>query len=262
VYRENVKLVFRKIIHKIISKLRNYPPINKKGNGIIGFIDVGSKGALPSPWREHADIINVLLRFEPQENSASEDFVISFDHALWEKNMVRDFYIYRGFEGTGSSLFKQNIDYVRSNFDELKKYGSSTLARTWFDRSECIEVRNIACRTLDGILEDLNIAFDFLKIDAQGAEYQILKGAERFLKDKCLGLHLELFNIPLYKDIKLLPEVRDYLAGIGFSLKKQMPAHGTFNSQHDCIFLKEKVDENEQHKLEKIKMIYKIPAER
>jgi hypothetical protein len=77
-----------------------------------------------------------------------------------------------------------------------------------------------------------------LKIDAQGAEYPILKGAEKLLSGSCIGLHLELFVIPLYKGIKLLDEVKGYLRGFGFELLKKFPAHGSFDSQHDCLFLK------------------------
>ena len=98
----------------------------------------------------------------------------------------------------------------------------------------------IACRKLDDVLQELRHPFPyhFLKIDAQGAEYEILRGSENFLKDACLGLHLELFVLPMYKGIKLLPEVVEYLDPLSFELVKKFPAHGSFESQHDCVFLK------------------------
>jgi hypothetical protein len=106
-----------------------------------------------------------------------------------------------------------------------------------------LRVTECDCRTLDYTIKDLGLpfSFDFIKVDAQGAEYEILRGAENFLTHSCIGLHLELFNIPLYKEIKLLPEVAEYLRGFGFSLVRKMPFHGTFNSQNDCIFIKEKI---------------------
>lgn len=79
-------------------------------------------------------------------------------------------------------------------------------------------------------------------IDAQGAEYEILKGSQSFLSESCIGLHLELFTLPLYKGITLLDDVEAYLLNFGFQLVKKYPAHGTFDSQHDCLFLKDRAD--------------------
>ena len=81
-----------------------------------------------------------------------------------------------------------------------------------------------------------------MKIDAQGAEFNILKGAESLLKTSCVGLHLELFNIPLYKGIALINEVESYLGKLNFKLIKKFPFHGTFDSQNDCLFIKKNGD--------------------
>lgn len=221
--------------------------VNYRGKGIINLIDVGSIGDLPSPWKENAYRIHHLLKFEPRDAASTDPYVDTIDTALWEKNCERDFYIYRGFSGSGSSLFAQNFEYVRSNFQILKYRGPENLANTWFERSRLERVERITCRTLDDILSELGnpYKYHFIKIDAQGAEYQILKGAEQFLSESCLGLHLELFVIPLYKDITLLPEVVEYLNAFDFKLVKKFPAHGSFDSQHDCLFLKRGIEGRE-----------------
>jgi hypothetical protein len=59
------------------------------------------------------------------------------------------------------------------------------------------------------------------------------------LSTSCVGLHLELFVVSLYKGITLLPEVEKYLNQFGFKLVKKFPPHGTFDSQHGCVFLKQ-----------------------
>jgi len=103
--------------------------------------------------------------------------------------------------------------YRKENFSELKKRDSSRIGDTWFERSELERVERVGCRKLDDVLLEFadDIEFYFLKIDAQGAEYEILKGAERLLSTHCLGLYPELFVIPLYKGITLLSEVERYL---------------------------------------------------
>jgi FkbM family methyltransferase len=227
------------------------------GRGYINLIDVGSAGPLPSPWLENPDKIGNLLKFEPRAKESSNSFVQSFNIALAGNNGTRNLHVYRGFNGTGSSFYEQNIEYVRENFENLKLLGPKKLAQTWFERSQLDHIEKVNCRTLDSVLEQLNddFIYHFLKIDAQGAEYEILNGAEEFLKNDCIGLHLELFTIPLYKNIKLLNEIQPYLAELGFQLGKKYPPHGSFNSQNDCLFLKENVTGNI---INIIKMIYRL----
>lgn len=214
--------------------------VNYRGKGIINFIDVGSIGDLPSPWYENAHKIQHLIKFEPRDNYSKNSNIITLNTALWETNCEKNFYIYKGLKGSGSSFFQQNYEYVKNNYEKIHNYGQKYLANTWFERSQLERIEKINCYKLDDILKELAQPYDyhFLKIDSQGAEYEILKGAEDFLLETCIGLHLELFVLPLYRDIKLLSEVSAYLDSLGFDLVKKYPAHGTFNSQHDCIFLK------------------------
>ena len=157
--------------------------INYKNKGTLNFIDVGALGDLPEPWFTHSKHIRKLLSFEPLEGNSQQKNTITSDSALWEEAATLPFYIYEGLGGSGSSLFKQNTEYVKAHFDTLKTKGNPWLAATWFERSQLAETKSIACTTLDSVLERLEIPtqFDFLKVDAQGAEYQILKGGDCIL---------------------------------------------------------------------------------
>jgi FkbM family methyltransferase len=234
------KLIGSRLLPKVSSKYK----INYQGSGIIGFIDVGSIGGLPEPWSYNANQVKFLLNFEPSDFSRRGKNSLTYNTAVWEREVTLPFYIYKGINGTGSSLFKQNFDYVLRHYDELRGRGPKRLAETWFDRSQLVDTIELECRTIDAILNDecQSIPFHFMKIDAQGAEYNILKGAQKFLSQNCLGLHLELFVLPLYEGIALLDEVEEFLKNYGFRMVKKFPAHGTFNSQHDCLFLKERGD--------------------
>lgn len=233
--------------HKYIRNgYLNYRSKKFIGKGCINLIDVGSTGLLPSPWLENPDKIGKLFKFEPRENDWSNNYVKSYNIALAGNNGIRDLRVYRGFSGTGSSFYEQNIEYVKSNYEKLKLLGPESLARTWFERSQLDYIEKVSCRTLDSVLEQLNddVVYHFLKIDAQGAEYEILSGAQQYLTTDCLGLHLELFTVPLYKNIKLQDEVQMYLEEFGFKLVKKYPPHGTFDSQNDCIFLRKDTSGN------------------
>lgn len=228
----------------IVSKIHTNYKLNYKNKGIINFIDVGSVGGLPEPWISNAYLIKYLLNFEPNDTIKQGENFMTYNTAVWEEREVRPFYIYQGFRGTGSSLFKQNYDYVLKNYDHLKQKGPSRLAKTWFERSKLVKEMQLNCDTIDRILLEQfpSTEFHFIKIDAQGAELNILKGAKQHLKN-CIGLHLELFNIPMYEGIALLEEVETFLAEVGFDLVKKFPPHGTFNSQNDCLFINREIHE-------------------
>jgi FkbM family methyltransferase len=208
--------------------------INRQGLGFINFIDVGAAGWLPKPWRKkNAAKIHHVLRFEPQEKNKDSENVTTLGYALWKNTETKSLFTFGGETG-GASLFEQNYDFVQENFNSLSLLGDEKAANTWFVRSKVDYLSEVKCRTLDDVIADISKPFNFhfLKIDAQGAEYEILLGAEKLLKTSCIGIQAELFVKPLLKGIKLLPEVVVFLDNLGFDLVKQFPAHGTFASQH------------------------------
>lgn len=223
-------------LRRLPLRLQGKHRMNGAGSGVLGFIDVGSAGGLPAPWDRHAYLIRRMLRFEPRDAQARDPNVTTLDVALWERDETRNFYV--NHVADGSSLFPQNLEYVRTHFATLRERGSPELADSWFERSALSRTERLPCRALDGVLAELDEPFDFLKIDAQGAEHQILKGAEGFLQDHCIALHLEVWTIPLYEGISLLPELEDWLECYDFSLVYKASPHGTFHSQHDCLFMK------------------------
>lgn len=253
-----MKALLKRLYRRIRRALTGEGVINFRGRGIVNFIDIGSVGSLPDPWKQNAPIIHHLLKFEPRDQAVLSSGVTTLNIALWSTNTERDFYIYEGLSGSGSSLFKQNHDYVVEHSDTLARRGDPRLAQTWSERSRLVRTERLRCRALDDVLYEFQSSRDyhFMKIDAQGAEYEILRGAEHLLRTSCVGLHLELFTMPLYVGIKLLPEVEAYLAKFDFELVQQMPAHGSFASQHDCVFIKKTA--SNQPVMRAIREVYKL----
>ncbi len=256
-----MNLSIRKIYRQIRDQVFGYGKINPNNSGILNFIDVGSASAnMPEPWHTNSKYIRKLLCFDPQENQSNNSDIISIDAGLWKEQAELPFYIYKGLSQSGSSLFEQNFEYVTQNFEQIKNRGPKRLAETWFKRCELEKTLHIKVTSLDQVIASLKLSdsFDFLKVDAQGAEYEILQGAQQFLSHHCIGLQLELFNIPLYKGIQLEPAVTNFLKKYGFKLVQKLPFHGTFNSQNDCIYLKEDVPSSKIEKLNLLKKIYQI----
>lgn len=229
--RRLVRGVTRRLTHPMGGK------VNAFGRGTIGLIDVGSIGWMPEPWYSGAATVRRTLRFEPQKVGSAKRDVVTVDAALWSQPERRDFYIYQGRQG--ASLYPQNYDYVRDNFESLRRHGPKRLAETWFERSKLTRTESIECTTLDAVVADNPGPWHFLKVDTQGAELPILRGARGYLDSgECLAMQLELFRIPLYEGIALRDEVTAWLADVGYDEAKVLPPHGTFDSQNDVIFVR------------------------
>ena len=67
------------------------------------------------------------------------------------------------------------------------------------------------------------------------------KGAENFIKNECLGLELELFKYPLYENIKLESEIKEFLFDYGFRVAGWTGYKNSFLSQWDFLLLKKEI---------------------
>lgn len=238
----SIRTAYR-LAQRAIDRAQGHGVVNKGGRGIVGVIDVGSVGVLPTPWHQRCELVSHVLKFEPRDGRGEKSNVVTVSTALWSEPATLDFYVYLDGQGVGSSLFRQNLEFVRDNFEQLRRRGPSHLAETWFERSRLDHIEKVECTTLDAVLAERSEPYHVLKIDAQGAERQILEGSLDYLSNgDCLALHLELFKVPLYEGIALRPEVEEFVDGMGFSLVKEYPPHGSFDSQNDCIFLRRGAD--------------------
>ncbi len=91
-------------------------------------------------------------------------------------------------------------------------------------QSRYVEVQRVPLRRLDGVDHDVlrNGETIFLKIDTQGYEMPVLKGAGNIL-DRACGLQLELSLAFLYDGQILYREMIDWLSVKGFELCNVMP---------------------------------------
>lgn len=229
--------------------------INRDGQGVVGFIDVGSDGVLPEPWRSNANLIRHVLSFEPLADEGDTPNVTVVSAALWRTTETRPFYIQHG-SSHGDSLYPPNLSYVSANYDTLKTRGLPGLAETWVERSTVARTETLTTTTLDAVLSEQPERYDFLKIDAQGADFDVLLGAEAFLANGCIGVHLEAFTIPLYEGITLLDGIDAHMSEAGFDRVWTAPPHGSFDSQHDVLYLRKNAEPGAA--LDAIRAVYGI----
>ncbi|MCZ8058049.1 MAG: FkbM family methyltransferase [Microcystis sp. LE19-12.2C] len=223
----------------------------------INIIDVGAVGGFDIPWKNHQDKIGWSLSFEPNEIPILTGKKLLYNRAVWNFDGEATFYV-SGYNGTGSSLLKQNFDWVRENFENIRLEGNPQLNDTWFERSTVTKEFSCPVKKLDTILAEIYeslseiIPFHFLKSDTQSGEFFVLEGAKSYLESDCIGLELELFRYPLYQGMVLEDEVKQYLKNLGFRVAGWTGYQNSFNSQADYLFLREKPRSSEEGNMIKL----------
>lgn len=180
----------------------------------IGFVDIGARGgahALIEPVAEFA----AVLGFEPDEEEcrriraevAGAARFARFDIepvALADAPGERT--LYRLTASTNDSLLPPNAAYVdRYAMAKWRVIGTSKVQVTTLDRV-LFETRSHEARW-----------GEIIKIDTQGTEYEILRGAERTLAERCVAVVAEVSFCELYSGQKLFSDVESLLRQHGFS---------------------------------------------
>lgn len=101
-----------------------------------------------------------------------------------------------------SSPEKQTVRFCHTNDSNGSYYKDTT---TWYDNHGSIEV---PCVTLDKIVQECNLPQpDFIKIDTQGSELDILRGAETVINDT----KIVYTECPITNYNQGAPNISDYL---------------------------------------------------
>jgi len=195
--------------------------------GAVTLIDIGAAGEIEPRWKNFSKNIK-YVGFEPDVRSRETlqnnknnflnyqilPFALSNSNQSVELNLCR--------EPKVSSLYQPNDNFLK-RFPDAQRY-------------EILRTEKIECSTLDEInLPDI----DFIKIDIQGAEHNVILGANNSL-DSALGLELEVEFLFLYKDQPLFGDVCKELSTKGFEfidfVNLARWQRNAFNGQGQCIF--------------------------
>ena len=152
----------------------------------MGFFDVGSLGGIHPITENFSNYLNVLC-FEPNKKELENikkkytknnyAKIIYSEKALFKNKGTKILYIAK--LDTNSSLLRASDEFI-------KRYQATNF--------ETIDQEKIKTTTIDLIIDEElrkeNIKAEFIKIDTQGTEYQILEGAKDNLKSnlECCGL--------------------------------------------------------------------------
>jgi len=137
--------------------------------------DVGSTGGLDSRWISLNNILQIYT-FDPDPRSKTSfnQNINNFSIGLWSSKKKLPLYLTR--YPDASSVFKPNKNILDSY--------------TNADDHDVIKKLIIDVDCLDKVLNNKKYP-DFIKVDAEGADFEILLGAKHALKSSCLGLQVE-----------------------------------------------------------------------
>lgn len=167
----------------------------------LSYCDVGARWGIEEPWKSFREIVD-LISFEPDKEEfdsltkkkASKDMIYPYALFSEHKNVCLNLTKSRG----SSSLYKPNYEF-------LKNYPDS-------GRFKIEDTVTVGATSLDALYSDkILFDIDFIKIDVQGAELDILKGGGRLLNENILGIQVEVEFQPLYENQPLFSDVDSFI---------------------------------------------------
>jgi len=196
-YKSNDKYNFNKLIQNLI-----------KNEKIIA-LDVGAQGGFNSDnfFPNKYNIFFESILVEPIKTEADKlkekKFIIN--KGLWSKKEKKKLYILDNRLGS-TSMYMPNEGVFDLHGINSKDYENYKVTRT-------IE---IDCDTISNQLSELNInILDYLKIDTQGAELEILKGLGSY---RPLLIKIEAHFFSMYKNAPSWHELVNYLYNMNYLL--------------------------------------------
>ena len=200
-----------------------------KEKKLIG-LDIGSQGGFNSdnyfPKKYNNFFQKILV--DPLNNSLKNDKDTNIiNKGFWSDKGSRKLYILGNRPGS-SSMFDPDIK-------SLEIYGFKEKDFHLFDITK---TKIVECDTLSSSLSDINFNnLDYLKIDTQGAELEILKGIGNY---RPLIIKCEVQLFPMYKNIPSWTETVDFLNKLGYMISdwRKIGSHITRTPvEMDMIFI-------------------------
>ena len=196
-YKSNDKYNFIKLIENLLK--------NKK----IIALDVGAQGGFNSDnffSNNYVQFFEEIL-IEPIKAEAAKlnkkRFIIN--KGLWSKKEKKKLYILDNRLGS-SSMYEPNVQAFDLHNIKDKDFNNYKVTR----------VLEIECDTISNQLSELNIKnLDYLKIDTQGAELEILRGLGNY---RPLLIKLEAHFFSMYKNVPSWHQLINYLYELNYVL--------------------------------------------
>lgn len=211
------------------------------GEQPLGFVDIGARGGVHSLVQPIARFVDVL-GFEPDKNACA-----GLNATIGPWSYLRFLQVALSHRAGVATLWHcaaSTNDSLRPVSHFVDRYKMVKFAQTGSEE--------IQTETLDRVLADIPEQGEFLKIDTQGTEYEILCGARRTLKERTAAIYCEVEFAQIYRGQKLFGDVEVFLREHGFSFlgfdnmsyRSRTPWKGRERLLHaDALFIKDPIEQ-------------------
>jgi len=175
-------------------------------------VDVGSRGGFEELGSLRPSLHVYSLDADPTAPSGSKEFA-SFHHsslALHSSKGERDFFV------TTHPSFSSLLEFDPRAF--VRHFGLMSGSAEWARGLAPHRKLTTVTDTADNFFRSQNIErIDFLKLDTQGTELEILKGAQEYLSDGRIAvIKTEVSFVPVYRNQCTFSEIDLFLKERGF----------------------------------------------
>jgi len=220
-----------------------------KGAERIVLVDVGAAGGIDQVWAPHlAKMHCVFIEPDPVGAARLENTLFSLPSA---EVMQVGLAGYNSVRTLNVTAFDHCSSLLEPDAEALQRFAVAPLF-------EVVDRVPVSCRRYDCI-EGAAVP-DFIKVDVQGAEFEVLQGFGGYL-DRVLGIELESHLYPIYKGQKLLADLITLMDQHGLRLRNLVPQF-TFDRDYlevNAYFTRDTaIDSVQARKLELIHNIYNL----
>lgn len=171
-------------------------------------IDAGARYGLHPTWADLQGLVDFhLFEMDLEEarrlerKYASDPRIKIYPVALYSSDTTLTYRVSQ--HRALNSVFQSNDELLRQNEYKLREFAGT-------------EERKTEARSLDSLFAGQEV--HFMKLDVEGAEYELLKGAAKVLSTRVLGVRSEVLFAPMYEGAPLFGDLHRLLLDHGLEL--------------------------------------------